>query len=64
MLLCPCIVVRVGQVLTKALEVWGLSAVNVDSEELKKAEVPFEAQREEAFICNLQVTAAGACSSI
>lgn len=46
------------QVLTKALQVWGLSALNVDSEEVTKAEQPFEAQREEAFICNLQVTRA------
>jgi hypothetical protein len=44
------------QVLTKALQVWGLSALNVDSEEVTKAEPPFEAQKEEAFICNLQVT--------
>jgi hypothetical protein len=44
------------QVLTKALQVWGLSALNVDSEEVTKAEQPFEAQKEEAFICNLQVT--------
>lgn len=43
------------QVLTRALQVWGLSALNVDSEEVTKAEQPFEAQREEAFICNLQV---------
>jgi hypothetical protein len=42
-------------VLTKALQVWGLSALNVDSEEVTKAQEPFEASKEEAFICNLQV---------
>lgn len=41
--------------LTKALQVWGLSALNVDSEEVTKAQEPFEAPKEEAFICNLQV---------
>jgi hypothetical protein len=43
------------QVLTKALQVWGLSALNIDSEEVTKAAEPFEAQKEDAFICNLQV---------
>lgn len=44
-----------NQVLTKALQVWGLVALNIDSEEVTKAEEPFEAQKEAAFICNLQV---------
>jgi hypothetical protein len=50
-------------VLTKALQVWGLSALNVDSEEVTKAQEPFEAPKEEAFICNLQVGTSSGCSS-
>lgn len=37
------------------LQVWGLAAVNIDSEELRGAPGGFDAQREQAFICNLQV---------
>jgi hypothetical protein len=38
-------------VLTKALQVWGLAALPVDSQEVKAA--GFVPQQEEAFICNL-----------
>lgn len=41
------------QVLTKALQVWGLTAIPVDSQELQQS--GFEAQAEKAFLCNLQV---------
>lgn len=51
-----------NQVLTKALQVWGLVALNIDSEEVTKAEEPFEAQKEAAFICNLQVGSVGAAT--
>jgi hypothetical protein len=52
------------QVLTKALQVWGLSALNIDSEEVTKAAEPFEAQKEEAFICNLQVRWGGGVAGV
>lgn len=47
--------------LTKALQVWGLTALNVDSEEVQKDTTagPFEAHKEQAFICNLQVKRRG-----
>lgn len=41
------------QVLAKALEVWHLTAVPTDNQELRQA--GFDPQQQEAFICNLQV---------
>eukprot|EP00775_Hariotina_reticulata_P008212 gene8212-8404_t len=40
------------QVLTKALQVWGLQAIPTDNKELRDA--AFDPQQENAFICNLQ----------
>ncbi|KAF6259414.1 ataxin-3 [Scenedesmus sp. NREL 46B-D3] len=40
------------QVLTKALQVWQLTLTPTDNQELREA--GFDAQREQAFICNLQ----------
>jgi len=40
------------QVLSKALQVWGLHAIPIDNPEVRAAAT--EPQREEAFICNLQ----------
>jgi ataxin-3 len=42
------------QVLSKALAVWNLQAIQYDSEEIKK-DPRFDPLRELAFICNLQV---------
>lgn len=43
------------QVLTRALQVWGLTALPLGSEELRSASGTVEVTAEQAFICNLQV---------
>lgn len=46
-------VAAVPQVLSKALQVWSITVIPLDSPDVKDAKA--EPQNEQAFICNLQV---------